>query len=153
MQSIFSYVCQYDILGEMSIQVLSPFLLNFFFVVKVYGFFIYFGCQPFTRCITWEDLLSLSMLTFHVADGSLRCQKLSSLMQSHLCVFFYCFHCSRRYSQKDIGKSGVSLLPMFSSRTFMVSSLTFKSLIYFEFVFVCDVRKHFIFWHVFLQFC
>lgn len=32
---------------------------------------------------------------------------------------------------------------MFSSRGFMVSSLTFRSLIRFEFIFVCGVRKCF----------
>ena len=30
---------------------------------------------------------------------------------------------------------------MFSSRSFIVSGLTFRSLIYFEFIFVCGVRK------------
>ena len=34
-----------------------------------------------------------------------------------------------------------SVLPMFSSRSFIVSGLTFKSLIYFEFIFVYGVRK------------
>ena len=34
-----------------------------------------------------------------------------------------------------------SVLPMFSSRSFTVSDLTFRSLIHFEFIFVCGVRK------------
>ena len=33
------------------------------------------------------------------------------------------------------------VLPMFSSRSFIVSGLTFRSLIYFEFTFVYGVRK------------
>ena len=33
-----------------------------------------------------------------------------------------------------------SVLPMFSSRSFIVSGLTFRSLIYFEFIFVYGVR-------------
>ena len=33
------------------------------------------------------------------------------------------------------------VLPMFSSRSFIVSGLTFKSLIHFEFIFVYAVRK------------
>ena len=33
-----------------------------------------------------------------------------------------------------------SVLPMFSSKSFIVSGLAFKSLIHFEFVFVYDVR-------------
>ena len=34
-----------------------------------------------------------------------------------------------------------SLLPMFSSRSFIVSGLTFRSLIHFEFIFVYGARK------------
>ena len=34
-----------------------------------------------------------------------------------------------------------SVLPMFSSRNFIVSGLTFRSLIHFEFIFVYGVRK------------
>ena len=46
------------------------------------------------------------------------------------------------------------LLPMFSSRIFMVSGLTFKSLIHFEFFLVCGVRRwpSFTFLHVSVQF-
>ena len=35
-----------------------------------------------------------------------------------------------------------SVLPMFSSRNFIVSGLIFKSLIHFEFIFVYGVRKY-----------
>ena len=35
----------------------------------------------------------------------------------------------------------LSVLPMFSSKSFIVSSLTLKSLIHFEFIFVYGVRK------------
>ena len=34
-----------------------------------------------------------------------------------------------------------SVLLMFSSRSFIVSGLTFRSLIHFEFICVCGVRK------------
>ena len=34
-----------------------------------------------------------------------------------------------------------SVLPMFSSRSFIVSGLTFRSLIHFQFIFVYGVRK------------
>ena len=34
-----------------------------------------------------------------------------------------------------------SVLPMFSSRSFIDSGLTFRSLTYFEFIFVYGVRK------------
>ena len=34
-----------------------------------------------------------------------------------------------------------SVLPVFSSRSFIVSGLTFRFLIHFEFIFVYDIRK------------
>ena len=47
-----------------------------------------------------------------------------------------------------------SALPMFSSKSLIVCSLTFKSLIHFEFIFVYGVRKcsNFILLHVAVQF-
>ena len=47
-----------------------------------------------------------------------------------------------------------SVLPMFSSESFIVSGLTFRSLIHFEFIFVYGVRKcsDFILLHVAVQF-
>ena len=47
-----------------------------------------------------------------------------------------------------------SVLPMFSSKSFIISGLTFSSLIYFEFIFVYGVRKcsNFILLHVAVQF-
>ena len=46
-----------------------------------------------------------------------------------------------------------SVLPMFSSKSFIVSGLTFWSLIHFEFIFLYGVRKcNFILLHVAVQF-
>ena len=47
-----------------------------------------------------------------------------------------------------------SVLPMFSSKSFMVSGLKFRFLIHFEFIFVYGVRKcsNFILLHVAVQF-
>ena len=47
-----------------------------------------------------------------------------------------------------------SVLPMFSSRSFIVSGLMFRALIHFEFIFVYGVRKcsHFILLQVVDQF-
>ena len=47
-----------------------------------------------------------------------------------------------------------SVLPVFSSKSFIVSGLAFRSLIHFEFIFVYDVRKcsNFILLHVAVQF-
>ena len=48
----------------------------------------------------------------------------------------------------------LSVLPMFSSKSFIVSGLTFRSVIHFEFIFVYGVKKcsDFILLHVAVQF-
>ena len=48
----------------------------------------------------------------------------------------------------------LNILPMFSSKSFKVSGVTFRSLIYLEFIFVCGVGKcsNFILLHVAVQF-
>ena len=69
-------------------------------------------------------------------------QQLLSLIRSHLFIF----------ASISITLGGGSymillyfmsegVLPMFSSKSFIVSGLTFSSLIHFEFIFVYDVRK------------
>ena len=47
-----------------------------------------------------------------------------------------------------------SVLPMFSCKSFIVSGLTLRSLIHFEFIFVYGVRKcsNFILLHIAVQF-
>ena len=56
--------------------------------------------------------------------------------------FLLCFPCLRRHIKKILLRPmSKSILPMFSSRSFIVSGLTFKPFIYFEFICVYDVRK------------
>ena len=47
-----------------------------------------------------------------------------------------------------------SVLPVFSSKSFIVSDLSFRFLVHFEFIFVYAVKKcsHFILLHVAVQF-
>ena len=57
--------------------------------------------------------------------------------------------------QKDLAViMAKRVLPMFSSKSFIVSGLTFRSLIHFEFIFVYGVREcsNFILLHVAVQF-
>ena len=80
-------------------------------------------------------------------------QKLLSLIRSHL--FFFYFLCFGRWNQKTLLRfMSESVLPMFSSRILTVFSLTFKSLIHFESIFVYGVREcsNFILLHVAVQF-
>ena len=65
-------------------------------------------------------------------------QKLFSLIKSHLFIFSFV---SLVWKDVVLGKillssMSKSVLPIFSSRSFMVSGLTYKSLIHLEFIFV-----------------
>ena len=79
-------------------------------------------------------LFVLFMVSFAV-------QKLLSLIRSHLFVFLsvYLGDRSRKIMLQFMSKS---VLPMFSSKSFIVSGLTFGSLIHFEIIFVYGIRKH-----------
>ena len=54
--------------------------------------------------------------------------------------FCFCFSCLRNWSKKTLEwLSSENVLPMITSRSFIVSCLMLKSLSHFEFIFVCDV--------------
>ena len=74
-------------------------------------------------------------------------QKLLSLIRSHLFIFVFIFITLG-------GEFKKILLPMFSLKSFIVSGLTFRSLIHFKFTFVYDVRVcfSFILLHAAVQF-
>ena len=69
-------------------------------------------------------------------------QKLLSLSRSHLFIFVFVFITLGGGSKKILLRfMSKSVLPMFSSKSFMVSGLTFRSLIHFELIFVYGVRE------------
>ena len=69
-------------------------------------------------------------------------QKLLSLIRSQLFIFAFISNILGGGSLEDPSVIYVrECLPMFSSRSFIVSGLTFRSLIHFEFIFVYGVRK------------
>ena len=80
-------------------------------------------------------------------------QKLLSLIRFHLFVFIFI---TLGDGSKEIllGFMSNTVLPMFSSKSFIVSGLTFRSLIDFEFIFVYAVREcsNFLLLHVAVQF-
>ena len=82
-------------------------------------------------------------------------QKLFILMRYHLFILFFMSLPLRDISVK-IFLHGISevFLPMFSSRSFMVSQLIFKSFIHLEFIFVYGISWWWspIFLHVAVQF-
>ena len=82
-------------------------------------------------------------------------QKLLSFIKSHLFICVFISITLGDESQKVLLQfMSNSVLPMFFSKSFIVSSLTFRSLIHFEFIFVYGVREcsKFILLHVAVQF-
>ena len=78
---------------------------------------------------------SLLMVSFIV-------QKLLSLIRSHLLIFgFISITLGGRSERILLWFMSESVWPVFYSRTFIVSGLTFRSLIHFEFIFVFGIRK------------
>ena len=75
--------------------------------------------------------------------------------QAPLVYFCFYFHYSRKWVIEDLALIYVTnVLPMFSSKSFIVFGFTFKSLIHSEFIFVYGVRKcsNFILLQVAVQF-
>ena len=92
-------------------------------------------------------LFVLFMVSFAV-------QKLLSLIRSHLFIIFIFITVGGGSKKILLQLMSKSVLPMFSSKTFIVSSLTLRFLIHFKFIFVYGVREcsNFIPLHVAVQF-
>ena len=87
----------------------------------------------FSHSVGW--LFVLLMVSFVM-------QKSLSLIRSHLFIFaFISFALGDRSKKVFLWFMWKSVLPMFSSRSFMVSYLTFRSSIHFEFIFVHGIRE------------
>ena len=86
-------------------------------------------------------------LSFHLPNSS-TVQKAFRMIQVHLFIFAF-VALAWGYRPKIIiiirvRPMSKSILLIFSSMILMVSGLTFKSLIHFEFIFICDVRRWFV---------
>ena len=81
-------------------------------------------------------------------------QNLLSFIRSHLLIFVFISIAQGGGSKRImLWFMSKTILPMFFSKSFIVSGLIFRSLIHFEFIFVYGVRKcsHFILLHVAVQ--
>ena len=81
-------------------------------------------------------------------------QKLLSLIRFHLFIFVFIFITFWRWIQKDTTAIYVKECSAYVFLCFIVSSLTFRSLIHFEFIFVYGVKEcsNFILLHAVVQF-
>ena len=97
----------------------------------------------FLRLILYQLLcyyiLPFWRLSFHIAYILLRCAKAFKVPLVYFCFYF---HYSGMWIIEDPAVIYVGeCFAYVSSRSFLVSSLTFRSLIHFEFIFVYGVRK------------
>ena len=110
-----------------------------FFDIELYELFVYFGYY-LLLVTSLENIFSyyigclLVLLTV-----SLAVQKYLSLIGYHLFKLLFLLPCETD-SLKNMAKVSVRV-PMFFSRIFMFSILTFRSLIPFKFIFAYGVRK------------
>ena len=140
----------------MSVQVLCPF---FNWIVCLPGvqsceFFIYFGDQILVWGTIGKYIFPYGWFPFHFVDVFFSRVELFYFVEG---PFVYSFLISLALADILVKTllCGISeiFLPMFSSRTFMVLWLIFKSFIYLEFIFVYGVSwwSSFIFLHVAVQ--
>ena len=132
----------YVILGEVSVQVFCPF---FNWVVCLPGvesceFFIYFGDQTPVWGIIGKYVFPYNWFSFHFNAVFFSCSAAFYFDEIQFVYSFLYVPCSRGQICKIL-VCGISeiFLPMFSSRTFMVSQLIFKSLTHLEFTFMHGV--------------
>ena len=94
-----------------------------------------------------DGLLILLMVSFAT-------QKLLSLIRSYLSIFVFIFITLGGGSKKILLQFISECSAMFSPKSCIVSGLTFKSLIHFEFIFLYNVTEYsnFILLHVVVQF-
>ena len=143
-------------LGKMSVQKLCLFLIGFFYV-ELFEFLFILDTDLLSN-ISFANIFSHSVgrlfclltISFAVLNFSVCCSPI---------YFCFCFPCLRLHTHKTIMKTIVkkhvcvcvcvcvcvayiqNILPIFSSRSFTVSGLTFKSIILLQLIFVHSVRE------------
>ena len=100
--------------------------------------------------IICKCLLPFSRLSFHFFNCFLYYAKVFIQVP----YVYFCFLYFWRWIKKYCYLCQKSVLPMFSSKSYIVFSLTFRSLIHFGFIFVYDIREcsNFILLHVAVPF-
>ena len=144
-------------------------LYVFFGEISVYIFWLFFEwviCfwywAVWTICIFWRLIsvgyivckyfLPFCRLYFCLLMVSFAMLKLSSLIRVHLFIFAFISVSLGDGSKRYCYNLRQSVLPMFTSRSFIVSSITFRSLTDFEFLLVYGVKRMFSF-HFFTWSC
>ena len=130
----------YVFFSKMSIWIFCP-LFDFFFFFgywDIWTVYIFWQLIPcWSICLQIFSLILCGFLLFMITFAV---QKLLSLIT---CFFFLFIFIILGGGLKKILLQfmSVSVPPFFSSKSFIVSSLIFRSLTYFEFIFICDIRE------------
>ena len=107
--------------------------MNYLYILEINPFSVTSFANIFSHSV--GCLFILLMVSFTV-------QRFLSLMESHLFIFaFISFAVGDRSKRIVLQFISKSVLPLFSSRSFIVSSLTFRSLIHLKFILVYAVRE------------
>ena len=121
---------------------LDQFLIGFFCLsgVESCEFFIYFGDETLIWGIIGEYVFPYGWFFFHFKAIIFSCAGAFYFAEVPFVNLFLYVSCSRGHISEILlpGMSEI-FLPMFSSRTFMVLRLIFKSSIHLEFIFVYGV--------------
>ena len=143
MLGIFSFAfwpSVYLLQRNVCLDLLPIFWIGFFFFLILNCMTVYFGKLSQINHFVCKDFLPFCGLSFYFVYGYLCYAKFLSLITSHLLFLFlflllqvvdpkrYCCDLCRR------------LFCLFSSKSFIVSCLTFRSLIYFKFICVWCCR-------------
>ena len=111
-----------------------------FFDIELHELFVYFGDKSLVSHIIWKYFLPFCELSFCFVYAFLCCTKALSLISSHLFIVFIFITLGSGSKKTWLWFMSKNVLPMFFSKLFIVTGLTFMSLIHFEFVSVYDVR-------------
>ena len=142
MLSIFLCVCQPSVcrLWRNVVQFFH-FLIGSFIFLELSCLYIFqinsLSVASFTVIFSRSEgcIFTLLIVSFVV-------EKLLSLIRSHLFIFTFISITLGGVSQRILlGFMLESVLPMFLPKSFILSGLMFRSLIYFEFIFLYGVRK------------
>ena len=88
----------------------------------------------------WQILSPFSRMYFPVVDNFLQCEETSLVWCSHICLLWLLFPLLLKSDLKiQPHDQFQGAFPLYSPKRFMVSSLTFRSLIHLELIFVYGV--------------
>ena len=124
------------------LDLLATFRLSYFLLLSCMSCLCVLEIDPLLVAL-YTDIVSYSVDSFFVLFMvSFAVQKLLSFIRSHLFIFVFIFITLGGGSKKILLLfMWKSVLPMFFSKSFIVSGLIFRSVIYFEFIFVFHVRE------------